>query len=200
MDMFEATFLGEQRFARCHSIDIRMYTFFLLSLARFPTPSWFVTCHTLLPFSLPSRKSAYFRQLGVSSPTPTPMTTDFQFVLSSVFGLSNYYHVHPPTYDILHILWYLLLRQISDRPYRNTYNWQLSSSQRSIFLTRFKASNDISFRMLVPRNEESQSHWSRIYVFVVCRWFVAFREKHGRKFHITAYILITVFVLPIATG
>ena len=28
MDMFEATFLGEQRFTRCHSIDICMYTFF----------------------------------------------------------------------------------------------------------------------------------------------------------------------------
>lgn len=61
----------------------------------------YLLAYALLPFSFPLRKSVDFRQLSCPSAPPaammmTAMITGF-FVLSSGFGLSSGWHVHPPT-------------------------------------------------------------------------------------------------------
>lgn len=86
--------------------------FFFLFFVRLDRPQWrwltdapcrcLLTCFALLPFSFPFRKSVDFRQLSCPSAPPaammtTAMITGF-FVLSSGFGLSSGWHVHPPTY------------------------------------------------------------------------------------------------------
>lgn len=58
----------------------------------------------LLPFPLSSRESPDVRQLGSLAPpaamtTMTTIITGF-FVLSSGFGLSSGWHVHPPTWRV----------------------------------------------------------------------------------------------------
>lgn len=57
---------------------------------------------SLLPFSLPSRESADVRQLGSLAPPAAITTTIITgfFVLSSGFGLSSGWHVHPPTWHV----------------------------------------------------------------------------------------------------
>lgn len=68
-----------------------------------------LTCLALLSFPLPLRESADFRQLTRCPPAPpAAMTTimtitdDDFFVLSSGFGLSSGWHVHPPTCIMWH--------------------------------------------------------------------------------------------------
>lgn len=96
----------------CSSCFLFSHFFFFLFFVRLDRPQWrwltdapcrcLLTCFALLPFSFPLRKSVDFRQLSYPSAPPaammtTAMITGF-FVLSSGFGLSSGWHVHPPTW------------------------------------------------------------------------------------------------------